>query len=368
MDASLQAELAKFQQEEMARRVTIAAGLQSQPQIQAARARVQGQVKSRAIDSGDAPEQTSAPEEKDVTTRGLLDRSQPLTIAPQGTQPFKAIEATLPVPEITWMSRTSGQPGDDLAITGTNFGPKSARSTVTFLYRGFMPNAAQAVRYASCPSVPLLATIKEWNDGLVVMSVPDMSGIVNECPVEIALTRGSDGTTSAPMFGFQLMPAMEIRTLEVPPQGADSYVGNAEVVPSCVQCPNTGEAGYIAADGTPPGWFDRIYVWNPFTRRDDVTYLWYVHHATTGFSGYKGNDTFYMTKALKNGWRVHSALVQTIEFRGGAFPGSSNAYLTESRVGSNSPFISVRTWQEPFTSLYYTIQVTIIGPKGVPHE
>jgi hypothetical protein len=368
MDASFKAELAKFQQEQTARRGAIAAGLQSLPQMQAARARLQGQVKSRAIESGDAEERISMPGEEDIATRGLINRSQPLTIAPQGTQSFKAIEATLPAPEITWMSGTSGQPGDDLAITGTNFGPKSASSTVTLFYRGFVPNTAQALRYASCPSNPLVAPIKEWNDGLVVVSLPEAPGIIRECPVEIALTRGSDGTTSAPMFGFQLLPAMDIRTLEVPPVEADSYVGRPEFFPveRCVESPDGNKTCSIVAADVTPGWFWKIGVWNPFTHQTDITNIWHVQHAAADLFGYKGNDTFYMTKVLKNEWKTRSAQVQTIDFMG-PLPGSS-AYLAEIRAGTNSPFISVRTWQEPMTSLIYTIQVTIIGPKGVPHE
>lgn len=65
-DASFQAELAKFKQEQTARRAAIAAGLQSLPQMQAARARLQGQVKSRTIESGDAEERMSTPREVDL--------------------------------------------------------------------------------------------------------------------------------------------------------------------------------------------------------------------------------------------------------------------------------------------------------------
>jgi hypothetical protein len=243
----------------------------------------------------------------------------------------------------------SGQPGDDLAITGTNFGPQSASSRVTFFYRGFLPNTAQAIRHATCPSSPLVASIKEWNDGLVVMSVPDAPGIVRECPVEIMVTRGSDGAASSPMYGFQLMPAMELRTLPLPPSLADSNVhspddGMLTVGEGIIRNP---------MPNIPPGW----HILGP-----DEPYHWAVKHAA-GWFGDKGFDQFFMTKQLRNEWKVFSARVLPLnEYLG------YGAYIVESRIGSSSPFISVRTWAEPNRSVEYFLRVTIVGPKGVPYE
>jgi len=85
-----------------------------------------------------------------------------------------------------------------------------------------------------------------------------------------------------------------------------------------------------------------------------------------GFSAYFGHrddDELFSTMALKNGWIVDSVI-----FRVPYAHGNSNAYVTESRIGTNSPYVKVHWWIEAFSSIEYKIAVNIKGPGGLVYK
>ncbi|BFU94116.1 MAG: hypothetical protein NTNFB02_08380 [Nitrospira sp.] len=347
LETSFQATLARFQQEQAARRAVIAAELQ--PQLQAARARMQGHVKPRGVEGESAPEQFKAPSEEDVASRGLLDRSQPLIAAPQGSQTFKAV---LPPPYITWISRPNGQPGDELLITGDFFGQPAPGNQLTMVLLADPPNGGP---------VTFVANVKEWREGLIWFTIPDVSGILRGRQVDWTITRGSDGISSAQpqALPFQFHPAMELRRLPLPPPFDESFVFN----PWNSNYPgSSGFATGIPSDGAPDGWK------RCSSCGEDN---WYIRKEYGGDLGAKGNDLFFTKKLLKNSWKVQST--EVVNAFADLYPydpslTGAGQYIVENRIGTNSPFVNVRTWQTPSTFVKYILRIWIVGPKGVPYE
>lgn len=341
-DAVFQAEMAKFQQEQAAHRAAISADVQSK--LQAVQAKRQGMIKPRGVEAGESgSEQAAVPAESEVTTRGGMVKIAPLQDASGGGLVINPGGLTRVPPEIEWVSPLTGRPGDHVGIAVLNLGSPSLGTTVTFTFSGITnPGSLQAVTYASCPSQPITAPILQQNPWWILVSVPEISGVIYECPFYITVTR--DGQTSAPMYGFQFKPAMDMTELKVPPHWQDSYVH--------FPFPSQAAQASIYIDGIPPGW--RLL-------RGGC-----VETGTAGLFGDKGNDTFFMKKLLKNNWKVKSVLVE--EIYPGPGSGAAGAYLWESRIGTNSPYVNVRTWQTPNSSIIYKPRVFIEGPRGVPYE
>ncbi len=351
-DTLFQAEMAKFQQEQMAHRAANTAGVQAK--LQAFQMQRQGSIKPRGLEAGESgsePATTQATEpavppadEGDVTTRGGMKIVAPKQSA-TGATLYDPGTFKLPAPEIEWFSPMTGRPGDQVGIAVLNLGSPSPATTVTFRFTGSAsPGSQQAVTYASCPSAPYTAPIIQQNPWWILVSVPEISGVIYECPFSITVTRGSDGQTTAPIYGFQFKPAMEMTELKVPPHWQDSNVH--------FPFPSQAAQASIYIDGIPPGW--RLL-------RGGC-----VETGVAGLFGDKGNDTFFMNKSLKNAWKVKSVVVE--EIYPGPGSGAAGAYLWESRIGTSSPYVNVRTWQTPNSSIIYKPRVFIEGPRGVPYE
>jgi hypothetical protein len=80
-----------------------------------------------------------------------------------------------------------------------------------------------------------------------------------------------------------------------------------------------------------------------------------------GVFGHKGEDEFYLSNRLINGWVVHDARV----YMDPASAGKTGAYIVESHIGTDSPYLKIRVWQQPLSVNYYTFKVWIRGPRGV---
>lgn len=363
MDAAFQIEIAKFQQEQMTRRAAMAAEVQGK--LQAFQMQKKAGIRSRGLEAGEsgsepttdpATEPATPPDQTDVTTRGGMSgmKSIQSTAGLYNPGTFKQV-----APEIEWFSPLTGQPGDHVGIAVLNLGSPSPATTVTFRFTGIAnPNTQQAVTYASCPSAAFTAPIIQQNEWWILVSVPEISGVIYECPFNIIVTRGSDGQTTAPMYGFTFKPAMDLRQLPMPPPSADSsvqapddpfnYCGFYYAVDR-----SKGDACVRALSPAPPGWFDRGG-------------SWHVASATAGWFGYKGNDLFYKNKQLKNGWKVVNAevLVQS----SWCAPHAANAYVNNIGIGTNLPSLDVRVWLTSECNVRYTPAIWIRGPRGVPYE
>jgi hypothetical protein len=197
------------------------------------------------------------------------------------------------------------------------------------------------------------------------MSVPDASGILSGRQVEITVTRGSDGGSNIPQGGFLFLPAMELRQISLPPAFSESRVQSPLSSLDAKQGPLLDPQSGTAGDpSVPPGWFLHGFF-----------KIWEVHASRADWLGYRGNDLFFMNKRLQNGWQVTKAEVVFLnrfepdDHVWCAFTGqSSGAYVAESRVGTNSPYLNVRVWLEPYCTIRYAPRVWIQGPKGVPYE
>ncbi|HEX7553628.1 MAG TPA: hypothetical protein VF378_08740, partial [Geothrix sp.] len=92
----------------------------------------------------------------------------------------------------------------------------------------------------------------------------------------------------------------------------------------------------------------------------------------TDLFGARGEDQYFLTTRLRNGWVVDSAFISnnaTAVDRPGPWSwGSASAYITEYRGGTDSPYLKIRWWREGFSEVIYTPNLLIRGPKGVPHQ
>jgi hypothetical protein len=91
------------------------------------------------------------------------------------------------------------------------------------------------------------------------------------------------------------------------------------------------------------------------------------HFGAGSLFGSRGDDQFYLSTRLTNGWTVSSAYL--IGFDGAAVYtyGNANAYISEFRQGTDSPYVKVHWWMDAFSSVDYDLRVVISGPKGVPN-
>jgi len=352
-DAAFQAEMAKVQQEQMARRAAISAELQ--PHLQQARMRMQGQIKTRAVEGGEESAPPTTPTEEEVATRGL---GPAILAQPGGTTIVGPVLKELkPAPYIIWISRTNAQPGDELMITGNDFGEPSPGNKLTMLL-----GADSYPAYGG--PVTLVPNILEWHDWYIRFTVPDASGIVRARGVEWTITRGADGVSSAQPqgLGFQFYPAMDLRKLPLPPPWGESVVQAPATCLAQLSFTPTGQG--CASDLTVPyGWFRTgSGSWKVFSSRAD-------------WLGYRGNDKFFMNKKLKNLWKVTKANINYMNWHTPddhvwclTLAQSGNAYVAENRVGTDSPYINIRVWLDPYCSISYSLDIWIQGPKGVPYE
>ena len=340
MDAAFQAEMAQFEEQQAARRAAARAELE--PHLQAARARMQQRIRTRGAD------------EADIETRALVPDRGTTAIsaaASERQRPPIQQQIILAPPNVQWLSRQRGQPGDPLLMTGTNFGERTGFSRVVFTLAGDPPRGGP---------VTVSAPIQEWRDELILVSVPDLSGIMGPRVVEIIVTRGTDGVTSQPQVPpLWFDPATEQRRLAMPPPLGESLV----------QAP----AGWFSSTTSrPPGW--------AYNSSFDI---WEVWSSQADWLGYKGNDVFFPNKRLLNGWKVAKTEIlfndpcfgnygcqNHVSCGPYPYPGTltGNAYVAESRIGTNQPYLNVRVWLDPYCSIRYIPTVWIQGPKGVAHE
>ena len=223
--------------------------------------------------------------------------AQPLESAGSGPPPQKV----MPNPAIASMSVTQGQPGDPVMITGSAFS-----------------NDGGEVHFIINPGKDVLARVDFWSDTQLFLTVPDASGILG-FNGQAYMVRGSDKVKSN-LVPFRFNPGLEPR-----------------------QITGTG---------------DRALAW-PFVEDSSATTIKHVSYSF--FWGHKGDDVFFLSTKLKNGWVVDSASVSPSCSKSGV-----GAYVGELRPGTDSPYLKVHWWINPMGCLYYGFGVVVIGPKGVP--
>jgi len=82
-------------------------------------------------------------------------------------------------------------------------------------------------------------------------------------------------------------------------------------------------------------------------------------------TGRTGDDIFFQSHQLKNGW-----VLDSVNLSLGRAPDKSNgAQIGADRGGSSSPFVDIHWWDSsPLGSASYAMAIYIHGPAGVPYQ
>lgn len=243
------------------------------------------------------------------TSAGAAPATPPATgtSAQAVTAAGSATPATVAVdPTIGSLSAASGQPGDPILILGSGFSGSQGE-----------------VHFIIANGKDVTAPVTGWNDTQIFAAVPDASGIQG-FNGQVYVKRG---TAASKYVAFRFNPTMELRTLTM-----------------------SNDRSMVSADpyGLSIGIVQRADAGNIF--------------------GSKGDDQFFVVTTLANGWTVNRAyLTGYVEDTPVWTYGSANAYISESRQGTDSPYLKVHWWRDGWSNVIYKPHVVIIGPKGVPH-
>ena len=314
LDAAFQSHRAKFEQERQQRQAAERA--QNQSIIDQIRARGGDVVQSRGIESGEkVGEQPSVSSSEGVGTRGVFGTTgavTPLpgvaTPPPAGT-PKLSLAPAAPAPLIDHLNKNQGQPKDQVIIYGRNFG-----------------NAGGDVVFHIGPNASLTGVVEAWSDTVIVVDVPDASGLL-QFDGGVFIPMGQIQSNTVP---FRFIPAQEGRIV----RSAKGDVMLAQ--------PGSDDTNAVS------GW-DHISHPNTTTWR---------------LGGHAGNDVVFPTMRLKNGWIVQN--VSVLLPGCGLFPDCQGAYIADSRIGTDTLMFNTRWWYEALHDSDYNFAVWIVGPRGVP--
>jgi hypothetical protein len=302
MDAAFQDFKANFERQQQQRQAAERA--RNQPIIDQLRARAQ--VQSRNIESGGEPaEQASASPNEKVGTRGVLGTMGAVKQAPTG--PLTMVPtAPPPTPIIDSLNKSQGQPKDQVIITGRNFG-KSVGDVIFQLSANAM--------------VPGVVESGGWSDTMIVVDVPDASGLF-QFDGGVFIPMGQVQSNTKP---FRFIPAQEAREI----RWTNDMV--------------------LAQPGEGDGQLRSIY-------HPNKTFLY--------LGGGSGNDVLFPTSRLKNGWVVQGVWVEpNTDWIQGTQGG---VYVADFRPMTDMPFVNARWWFDAFHTSNYQFGVRIVGPRGVP--
>lgn len=223
--------------------------------------------------------------------------------------------APAPVPVIQGTSVDEATPGAPVLLTGANFGDEAGE-----------------VHFLVTATRDLKAGVAFWSAGQVLTSMPMTDGI----PAfggYVYLQR-PDGQKSA-LRPFRFTPLYDVAVIGFP-LTAQGYPFDSII-----------SERYSTLDGTV------IHFGDPF---------WGT------FFGGKGDEEFYRTQRLVNGWTVVDARMLDAFGNPGARSnyGAGEATIAEFRPGTNSPFVKVHWWRDAGCFLEYKIQVTVQRPKNLP--
>jgi hypothetical protein len=206
-------------------------------------------------------------------------------------------------------------PGAPVLLTGANFGDEAGE-----------------VHFLVSATRDLKAGVAFWSAGQVLTSMPMTDGI----PAfggYVYLQR-PDGQKSA-LRPFRFTPLYDVAVIGFP-LTAQGYPFDSII-----------SEGYSKDTGTVDHFGDVFW---------------------GAFFGGKGDEEFYRTQRMANGWVVVDARLLDIWGNPGARAsvGTGEATIAEFRPGTNSPFVKVHWWRDPNSYVHYKIQVTVQRPKNLP--
>lgn len=207
-------------------------------------------------------------------------------------------------PSITRINKNEGQPKSQVIIEGTSLGPGGE------------------VLFQLGPNITGTGIVEAWADTVVVVDVPDASGLL---PFQgtIAIKVGQTLSNAVP---FKFIPFPEVREIH-------STQGDISIA----------QPGAVTSS-----------TWDK------------IEHQNTSFmqlSGSRGNDIFFPTRQLSNGWVVQDIKPKVDPC---AYPDCRGAYVADSRIGTPLAYFNMRWWHEALVGARYWFSLWIVGPRGVP--
>jgi hypothetical protein len=227
-------------------------------------------------------------------------------------------EQDTPPPVLTSISVSEGQPGTTMIITGSNF------------YR------ATEVWFKVSADRELKANAEFFNDHQIFAYVPDTFGI----PEFNGLVHLKTGGKKSDAVPFKFLPATEYLEMQIP----DNWRDEMQLAQIQFRLSSESSASKTTVTTT--------------TRADELV-------------GMRGDDQYFRNFKLKNGW-----IVDRIQFSREVYsyvrhepqPEKGDAWISEVREGTDSPFVKVHFWSENGRKVTYHLSWIIRGPKGMPYK
>lgn len=209
-------------------------------------------------------------------------------------------------PSISSLDRAEGAPGEPLLISGSGFKPPVQ------------------VRFIINPGRDEAGNVDQMStDTQILAYVPNAGGIATPFDGYVYVVCANGRTDMKP---FRFRPAMELQQMRI-------MLGNDYV---------NGEAGY-----------------NPMDRG---TYIRQGHY-TGPIIGHKGDDIYFLSFTLKNGWVVDSIQFYNEDY---ANSGEAHSFIAANKVGTSSPYTKVHWWATAGGDwTIYELRYTIKGPRGI---
>jgi hypothetical protein len=229
-------------------------------------------------------------------------------------------------PVIDRLNKNQGQPKDQVIVYGRNFG------------------TGGEVRFQVGPNIRGNGVVEAWSDTVVVVDVPDASGLL-QFDGNISISTGQVQSNALP---FRFVPVPEVR--EIRSTRGDISIAQPGSVIAGQNRPadKAPDPQGVGVSGSGGGGWERI-------THDNTTFM--------QLGGSKGNDIFFPTTRLQNGWVVQDIKPKA---EGCGTPFCTGVIVVDSRMGTDTPFFNVRWWYDALANLKYRFSIWIVGPRGVP--
>jgi hypothetical protein len=276
-----------------------------------------------------------APQTRSISSTTATVQPGALVRAPSISNPITGPGQLTPpggTPVISSVTPGEGQPGDPVLITGTSFG--------VCVSVGPCAGGFGEVHFVINPGVDLPAPVVMWTSTRILVHVPAASGIQRYAG-SVYVTLGGSHQASAPQQ-FIFDPLLDTQTIEVTPSVKDQNVAGPSE--GCLY------------------WYNGPYNW-PVS--EPIPYCTAIHANELGLPGaFSGDDVWYATTSLKNGWIVESR--NDVDYHdNSSITGGYSSITGAARPGTPSLYTKVH-WSENGGPSYdwYDLLITIKGPKG----
>jgi hypothetical protein len=249
----------------------------------------------------------------------------------------------IPIPpfEITSLSANNGGPVSTLVINGTSFGTNPGRVMLT-VPPGIMVSPCTGcapVPTNNLPDTAVNATIAQWTDTRITLSLPDLTG-VHRYLANVFVVRPDNAYSNRMVFDF--VTRQELRIFRNVP----------------------GDRRYTTTVVTRP---------LPPTSGTSMMHVRFPAFPFAEFVGERGNDEYFPYTDLSNGWTVNRVRVVPIGEVSGIPPEiqtmlreGGGAYIEGTPSGTNL-YLNVRWWiNAMFPYMFYAWTLEITGDAGTP--